>query len=381
MLSTNTTSNLQTTSSATAKPACLGNTAKYVGDSAQVESRNTRFKHQRSAALLLEKGSRTGLCMWCVASLQYGVDVIHNPTEQKSRYNGLQTCGSVWSCPCCAARISEQRRNELNQLLAWSRKKDYAIFMLTLTTRHNKKQSLKEVLDKLKDAKKRLAQHSAFKRIKPKLIGYVTATEVNGGGPNGWHPHFHIIFIIDDFEPEACSLLESLRSAWLKCLTTAGLSGNDAAFQVQAADHAHRYVGKWGAGEELALGHKKSSREGRSPFQLLADFSDNADHRAGELFKEYAKVFKGRRQLIWSDGLKDLANIELMTDEKASELEELTQADKLIYHFGSKSWARVREHRSTILKFSELAGTPGVDACVAAIRNKLRKPKPVSKPK
>ena len=62
----------------------LANTAKSVSHFPSAtdaqERRATRFKHQRAAAKLLPN-SRTGLCMWAVASLSYGVDVINNTQE------------------------------------------------------------------------------------------------------------------------------------------------------------------------------------------------------------------------------------------------------------------------------------------------------------
>ena len=36
-------------------------------------------------------------------------------------------------------------------------------------------------------------------------------------------------------------------------------------------------------------------------------------------FCQYAKTFKGRRQLVWSRGLKDLAGIEERSDERLAE--------------------------------------------------------------
>ncbi len=33
-----------------------------------------------------------------------------NPKGNRAEYRGLQTCGSVWHCPMCAAKISSKRR-------------------------------------------------------------------------------------------------------------------------------------------------------------------------------------------------------------------------------------------------------------------------------
>ena len=73
------------------------------------ERRATRFKHQRAAAKLLPN-SRTGLCMWAVASLSYGVDVINNTQEgapASRAYADLRVCLGV---PVLFGHGVEQRR-------------------------------------------------------------------------------------------------------------------------------------------------------------------------------------------------------------------------------------------------------------------------------
>ena len=99
----------------------------------------------------------------------------------RARFSGLQTCGSVWACPCCSGTVSEQRRRELNALLAWARKQGLHPVMLTLTARHSVDHRLAELLDGMKNAKRRLTTHRTFaKLLRPQLVGYVTATEVTG---------------------------------------------------------------------------------------------------------------------------------------------------------------------------------------------------------
>lgn len=295
----------------------LGNTAKSVGHS---HGRSDRFRHQRHAAKLLGGKARVGLCRWSVVSKSAGVDMVASSygdgQSDRVHYEGLQTCGSVWTCPCCGARISEIRRHEMNQLLAWARAQSYRVMMLTLTARHGRDDDLAELLEQMKDAKRRWAQHRSYRRIKPSMIGSVTATEVTGGGAHGWHPHFHMIVILECDED-----LTSLRDAWLTSLRAAGLDGEGAAFQAQGADAAGNYIAKWGAAEELTLSQRKKGRgrTGRTPAQLLAASCDEDDLDAGYLWAEYATVFHGRRQLVWSRGLKVLAGVDEVDDQEASQ--------------------------------------------------------------
>ena len=373
----------------------LGNTAKSVrqtqsekervrhlqthfGKTAAQEKREQRFKHQRAAARLLPS-SRTAQCLWSVASNCNGVDVIHNEAEGRARYAGLQTCGSVWSCPVCSAKVSEIRRQELNDALAVARQKGLIPVLVSLTTRHKRGDSLASLLASLKKAKQRWANHRGFASLRSKnggpLVGYITATEVTGGGVNGWHPHFHILMFFQcATEAEAIAKAETLRGPWLAGLKSEGLSGTGAAFDVQGGSAAGNYITKWGAAEEVALGGKKKGRgDGRAPFQLLADYADNDDKQAGALFAEYAKEFAGYRQLVWSPGLKALFCIEDIADAKAA-ADEVRRADESkaeaqVGHFTPIEWGRYRSQRAMILRMAELAGAMGVDAAVQAIRN------------
>ena len=56
---------------------------------------------------------------------------------------------------------------------------------------------------------------------------------------------------------------------------------------------------------------------------LLLDFL-TGDEEAGALWRQYARTFKGRRQLSWSDGLRDLLGLEAekSDDDLASEMRE-----------------------------------------------------------
>lgn len=294
----------------------LGITAKSVRHSGD---RARRFRWQRHAAKLLGGQGRVGLCRWSVVSKQKGVDVVEtlyaSTGEVRAHFEGVQTCGSVWSCPCCGARISETRRGELNHLLAWARGQGLAVSMITLTARHGRDDDLAALLDSMKNAKQRWARHRSYAAIKPDIIGSVTATEVTGGGVHGWHPHFHVIVVTRhgvDLAP--------LGAAWLASLRGAGLEGAGAAFQVQDASAAGAYVAKWGAAEEVTMGARKVGRSGggRTPAQLLAASCDEGDELAGHLWRQFSDVFRGRRQLVWSRGLKGLAGVGEITDEDAA---------------------------------------------------------------
>lgn len=366
--------------------APLGNTAKSVdqirADRAARERRAMAFQLQRTAAKLLPR-ERVGLCRWAVISKWEGVDVRLTSYEGgavRASYAGLQTCGSVWLCPCCGRRISEKRRGELNELLAWAREQGLQPVMLTLTARHGIRDDLGEQLDAMKRAKQRLRQRREWRTIKPQIAGTVTATEVTHG-KNGWHTHFHEIALIRaDSEAEALRIVAPLARTWRACLVGVGLSGGRAAFQVQGAAAAGSYVGKWGAAEEITLGAAKSAKgRGRTPMQLLAA-ADEGDELAGRLWQVYALSFKGRRQLVWSPGLKATAGIDETSDQDAADDEGQDDAENIepllkIGHsdwVGRPGWHGARYRRARILDAAETDGAAAAAAVVADPGEDLR---------
>lgn len=349
-------------------------TGHFSGEDPRKKGRADRFRWQRHAAKLLQGEGRVGLCRWSLVSRSRGVDVVTSTYEEggirHAHYEGLQTCGSVWSCPCCAARISETRRGELNRLLGWARSKGYTVYMVTLTARHGAGDDLSELLRALKAAKSRWADHRTYRRLRKAMVGTVTATEVTGGGASGWHPHFHVLFIC-----ETPLELDQLREPWLAALRAEGLDGTGAGWRVQDASAAGRYVGKWGAAEELSLSSRKKGRGGRTPAQLLADSCDEGDRRAAELWKEFSAVFKGSRQLVWSRGLKALAGVDEVDDREAAQDEaQEGQQEEDRFNIPADRWAPrgapkagARRLRSQVLDAAEQGGEQDVERLLSGL--------------
>src|SRR5689334_10591492 len=77
----------------------------------------TKFWLQSLARELLPRDSRIGVCMHCMSPVASAVDVMKHPESSKAYYSGLMVCGMVWVCSVCAARITEERRQELTRAL------------------------------------------------------------------------------------------------------------------------------------------------------------------------------------------------------------------------------------------------------------------------
>ena len=119
--------------------------------------RADRFDLQRVAARLTPS-LRVAGCLWAAAAST--VSLVKRAGD--ARFVGLQTCGSVWSCPCCSSRISEVRRQELRQLEEWAGSPllGLRLVMMTLTARHRNR-ALSDMVNRLAKAKRRMQNRKA----------------------------------------------------------------------------------------------------------------------------------------------------------------------------------------------------------------------------
>ncbi|MFJ1298278.1 replication protein, partial [Acinetobacter baumannii] len=67
-------------------------------------------------------------------SAPVGVD--YNQKTGMASYTNLQYCGSVWVCPDCSYKISQERKKELAEAMKGCVDKGLHVAMLTLTVPH-----------------------------------------------------------------------------------------------------------------------------------------------------------------------------------------------------------------------------------------------------
>ena len=79
-------------------------------------------------------------------------------------------------------------------------------------------------------------------------------------------------------------------------------------------------------GSQTKRGRRKGSR---TPWQLLEEVMETGDADSLDLWHEYEEATRGRRALVWSRGLKDLAGINDRSDEEITEEEVGSQDDTL----------------------------------------------------
>jgi hypothetical protein len=288
------------------------------------------------------------------------VQVMLDQEHNRARYNNLRVCGRVWTCPFCAAKISERRAAELAGAMAVAKAKGLKVALLTCTVPHVVQDSLKPLLGRLLKAWRGLVDNRAGKLIRADLglVGTIRNVEVTHG-QNGWHPHFHCLVFYKN--PVDLAEIEARWSAhWQHVCVKAGLRrpSDEHGLTLQNGDFAAAYVSKWGLEHEMTKSmHKLGRKGGRTPFDILRDYetgktSDEKEQNA-ILFREFVAAFHNVQQLSWSPGLKKLLAVEDVTDEQLA-LQEDERPTRLVCELNMAEWKAVRQHhRAALLHLAE----------------------------
>lgn len=273
-------------------------------------------------------------CGEAIFALDKRVSLLYNDEHQVAHYGGLMTCGSVWACPHCSSKIQLRRRGEVAELIEQVYSAGYKVSMLTFTHPHNRDFSLSDNINIFNSALRRLKQQRWYREhIKDNddlgYAGDITAREVTWGQENGWHWHAHRLVIAKNPEVWA-KYAEKLKEMWVHCYELACKEygrdftekdrlymkgrGLDIIARAQSSEYLTKIGnGLWGADKELVGVMTKKGKVGRcTPFDLVGYRDDK--------FLEYIKATKGKRQLLYSNGLRAFFGL---TEEKTDE--ELAQ--------------------------------------------------------
>jgi Replication protein len=252
------------------------------------------------------------------------IEIMISKEHGKAFYSGLQHCGSIWNCPNCAAKISERRREELKQAITVAESFGWRPMLLTLTFPHGMGDDVGEITDKMIKAWDKCGGTRAARLVKQAigLEGTIRAMEPTYG-ENGFHPHLHIILFVSS-NMSTQSVQAGYAPLWQQACVKVGLPMPSDARGCRVDDNskAAEYVSKWGLESELVKGHTKRAKKGMTPWDMLRAYLYDDDKHAGDLFKVYAAAFKGRRQLVWSKGLKKKLLIVDLSDEELAARED-----------------------------------------------------------
>jgi hypothetical protein len=286
-------------------------------------------------------------------------------------YANLTTCGSVWSCPVCAAVIQERRREEIRQGVEWAYAQCLQPMLVTLTFPHRHWHTLLDLLKQQAAALKNLRAGASWTRWKKKVgyQGLIRSLEITYGS-NGPHPHTHELWFVGA-HVKAADVRDQILAKWETACAAVGLLDLSDVAQVKAfREHAvdvkgwcsaSDYLAKqddarhWGVDREVAKASSKAGKaSGIHPFGLLA-LARDGDKRAAALYAEYADTMRTMRtrQHYWSPGLKDVVGVNELSDEELVS-ESKSKAD-ILGRFDDEDWQTVRnlDARAQVLDAAE----------------------------
>jgi hypothetical protein len=322
-------------------------------------------------------------------------------TDGKAGFSGLQSCGSPWACPVCSGKIAPVRAAEIQAAVdAWHARGGRVVFN-TFTMRHFSKHVLDELWDGLSHAWAKVTSGSSWERDSDKYggeeitrkkvrqlnkvkydtfvpgrrINFIRAVEVTHGD-NGWHVHIHALLFVkgSTTQADADRLGLDMFGRWKRALVNKGLPaptrthGIDSKLvPLDGSVPLGEYFAKAVYGQapkppkfkavgfELAGGMGKlGRRENRTPFQILADIAALGDAVDLAHWRNFEQASKGRRQITWSHGFRDLLGLGA---EKTDE--EITEEDlggDVVMTFAFTEWQELRlyRHKGRILTLVEL---------------------------
>lgn len=280
-------------------------------------------------------------------------------------FAGLLTCGSVWACPVCSAKISARRSEELTAVIEQAEKDGYKTSLLTLTMRHHKGQKLADLWGALSYAWGAITSGKKWLKIGENigLIGWARAVEVTHG-KNGWHVHVHALFISEKDPTRDVDAVAYMVKRWGDALAKRGIDmlADHGGFDWQCANPGEAealgsYVAKMGGSglaKEATLGAFKLARgKNRTPFQILSDVLELGDADDLDVWHEYERVSKGKRALTWSKTLREYSKIQEVSDEEIAS-EEV--GDDAVAVIDASDWKDVRRHAPRLLDVCEAEG-------------------------
>jgi hypothetical protein len=364
------------------------------------EAARARQARMRTARAMLP-GHRVATCGWRPSAGAAGVEVMRDWETGRLRVAGAHACGSVWTCPQCAARITESRAADLVEAVRVWRTALGGVAMLTLTIPHQRCDSLADLHEKLRLAMDNMQGHRTWKAIrKEHFAGSVRAAEVTFGA-HGWHPHFHVlVFTKTLLDAGALAGLRARISAvWQWAAVEAGLgepdhfAGTHLVAGVTVDERLAAYVSKfttpataeqlvelrkrsWGVERELSKWHTKASAHGLAPFQMLDLLATNLPRAQRErmtgLWLEFATATKGQRQLVWTRGLKEMlvARGAVLSDATDKEVaSQAVPAETVLLRIDRTSWRWIVGLRlaQALLDLCEVSPVQSVDFLAASM--------------
>lgn len=300
----------------------------FIAGYTAVERRRRRYRLHAWRNEHAERLGVSGGPQTCLTPMA-GAVTVRIGADGTTHTSGVRRCGSPWVCPVCTPVVRERRAQDIDAAVRrWLDDGGEAWFG-TLTFPHNAAQSLAFCWQRAQRMWSWAFTGHAGRAFRQSVSAHhIRAVEVTRGA-NGWHVHHHVVFLCKPGQMTWSRVV----GRWRDAFHAEGLVGfrpklSCEIHEVRAVERIQElsgYLAKveqgWGIGLELARADLKSSK-GVGPAQLLelatlATETGEATWLAP--WVEFERVSKGRRAVIWSQGLRDAVGLgEELTDEEAA---------------------------------------------------------------
>ncbi|MFD7615307.1 protein rep, partial [Streptomyces sp. NPDC059828] len=249
-------------------------------------------------------------------------------------WSGYCTCGSIWACPVCQAKIRNYRAAEYAAMVAAHLLEADAdgnltntAWMVTLTARHRGKQPLEPLFDAVANGWRQLMGGTAWvgdkrygtigEREALGVRGWIRSLEVTWGSRNWFHPHLHVVILLrNETCEDLAKAIHRWDKTWRRWMKKHGYEPSQQQgvkwVKVTTPEEAGSYIAKTqegkGIGNELTRSDLKTGKgETIAMLEVLEYFRQTGDMAAIPIWQEYEKGTFGRRAMTTSRGLrKDL---------------------------------------------------------------------------
>ena len=275
----------------------------------------------------------------CCTRLHKGknVPIVENEFGDIS-FSNIKFCQRHNVCKNCAEIVTYRRRLMIENMLERAREWGHSVIMVTWTIPHEKSTKYVHVRHNLTYLREKTKKGNAWTKLKNKyaFIGSINATETMLSYKNGWHIHYHELYIVKhskmlgdkplDRLMWCKNLQETISERYRKIAKKEGipLPSKEHGINVIEIGDAGTYIQKWGVEFELTSSHLKKARS-KDSFQMSYVLTQGVDHKDPktdeEIFQKW--IFDRGREylnnskphsLVWSNNLKNYFEIPCDTD-------------------------------------------------------------------
>lgn len=357
--------------------------------SAQVRrARNVRLRAELRRVASVRRVRACGLLPTIEATTHPSIVVHRTDGRATAQWHGVGVCGHIWDCPVCSARLRVERTQRIARAITYLGGRWQ---MLTLTVRHHEGQLLKTLQRGLTAAWRRTRQGGKVQRYWSENVTASARTQEVTKGPNGWHPHIHVLLRTEEWSPEQChDLWERFREAVRKELGSECVPNYSHGIRwstprtVNAGDEdvvrkmAH-YIAKFSL--EVAGVSKRARKGSVDPFDV-ARRAARGDQRSLRLWNDYQVATRGRRCIELDDRAQAAAEAEATMshiDDGELTRESVVTTDPVeipvtrdeLWTLRRREWARPTI-MADVLTAAETGGAGAVREWVALCEHEVR---------